>query len=185
MAMDKTRTIVWQALSWTSTVVHTHTVNDGIHGHGLAVGKTDSDIPFAMEYDVVLTADWDIKEVSIESLLDERSIRLAHKGNQWYDGSDQHLVEFDGVELVDISISPFTNTLPIKRLQFEGERPQKVDIIYFDENKFSLRRLQQIYSQTDERTYRYQDIELPYFASDIVVDDDGLVIDFPEMFRRV
>ncbi|MHC1754158.1 MAG: putative glycolipid-binding domain-containing protein [Methanosarcina sp.] len=185
MAMNKTRTIVWQALSWPSTVVHTHTVNEGIHGHGLAVGKTDRNIPFAMEYDVTLMADWNIKEVSIKSLLDERVIKLVHKGYQWYDGAGQHLAEFDGVELVDISISPFTNTLPIKRLRFEGEQPQKVDIIYFDENKFSLSRLQQIYSKVDKRTYRYQDIVLPDFVSDIVVDDDGLVVDFPKMFRRV
>ncbi|MDQ1275564.1 MAG: uncharacterized protein QG610_1138 [Euryarchaeota archaeon] len=185
MVINKTGTIVWQALSWPSTVVHTHTVNDGIFGHGMAVGRTDRGIPFAMEYDVVLTKDWDIKEVSIKSLLDERIIKIVHKGDQWYDCEGKHLAEFEGVELVDISISPFTNTLPIKRLQFEGKKPQKVDIIYFDENKFSLSRLQQIYSQIDERTYRYQDIVLPDFVSDITVDDEGLVIDFPKMFKRI
>jgi hypothetical protein len=185
MVIDKTQKIVWQALSWPSTVVHTHMVNDGIHGHGLAVGKTDGDIPFAMEYYMAMMEEWNIKEVSIKSLLDGRAIRLVHKGNKWHDSTCKHLPEFDGVELVDISISPFTNTLPIKRLQFEDELPQKVDIIYFDENKFSLRRLQQIYSQLDERTYRYQDIVLPDFVSDIVVDDDGLVVDFQDMFRRV
>lgn len=185
MAINKTRTVVWNALSWPSTVIHTHTIDDGIHGHGLAVGKTDLNIPFAMEYDLALTVDWGIKEVFIKSLLDERVINLFHRGKQWYDVDDQHLTEFDGVELVDISISPFTNTLPINQLHFEGERPQKVDIIYFDENKFSLRRLQQVYSQIDERTYLYQDIELPDFVSNIIVDNDGLVVDFPGLFRRV
>jgi uncharacterized protein len=185
MAMDKKRMIVWQALSWPSTVIHTHTVGDGIHGHGLAVGKTDGDIPFAIEYDLALTADWDIKEGSIKSLLDDRFIKLVHKGNQWYDGADHHLVEFDGVDLVDISISPFTNTLPIRRLKFEGNQPQVVDIIYFDENKFSLRRVKQIYSQVGELTYQYRDTEIPDFVSDIMVDNDGLVIDFPGIFRRV
>jgi len=183
--MDKTRTIVWQALSWPSTVVHTHTIDNYIHGHGLAVGKTDSNIPFAMEYDLALSAGWDIREMSIRSLLDKRIIKLVHEGNQWYNGEGKHLAEFDGVELVDISISPFTNTLPIKRLQFEGEQPQKIDIIYFDENKFSLRRVQQIYSRVDEQTYRYQDTLLPDFTSEITVDEEGLVIDFPGIFRRV
>lgn len=185
MAMNKTRTIVWQALSWPSTVIHIHTLDDGIHGHGLAVGKTDKDIPFAMEYDLALTVDWGIKEVSIKSLLDERAIRLVHTGKQWYDAEGKHLAEFDGVEMVDISISPFTNTLPIKQLHFEGEQPQKVDIIYFDENRFSLQRLQQVYSKIDNLTYRYHDIELPDFVSDIIVDDDGLVADFPELFKRI
>lgn len=185
MATDKTRTVVWQALSWPSTVVHTHTVDRGIYDHGLAVGKTDCDIPFAMEYDLALTMGWDIRDVSVKSLLDDRAIRLVHRGERWYDGAGQHLREFDGVELVDISISPFTNTLPIKRLHFEGEQPQRVDIIYFDENRFSLGRLQQVYSQRDERTYRYQDVLRPDFVSDIIVDSDGLVVDFPELFRRV
>ncbi len=178
------RTIVWQALSWPSMVVHRHRVDDGVYGHGIAAGKTDQDIPFAIEYRVALTIDWRIKEVSIRSLLDERVINLVHKDHEWYDGTGQLLSEFDGVELVDISISPFTNTLPIKQLCFDGE-PQKVDMIYFDENKFSLRRLQQIYSKIDHRTYRYQDVELPDFVSEITVDDDGLVIDFLELFRRV
>lgn len=185
MATNKTRTIVWKALSWPSMVVHTHTVNDSIHSHGLAVGKTDKDIPFAMEYDMALTADWGIKEVSIKSLLDARVIKLLQRGKQWYDANGEHMAEFDGMEMVDISISPFTNTLPIKQLHFEGQEPQKVDMIYFDENNFSLQRVQQIYSQIDERTYRYHDIELPDFVSDIVVDDDGMIIDFPELFRRV
>jgi hypothetical protein len=136
MAIDKTRMIVWQALSWPSTVIHTHTVGDGIHGHGLAVGKTDGDIPFAIEYDFALTTDWNIKEVSIKSLLYERAIRLVHKGNQWYDDAGRHLPEFDGVDLVDISISPFTNTLPIKRLPFEDGRPQKMDIITLTKTNF-------------------------------------------------
>ncbi len=166
-------------------VVHTHAVDGGILGHGLAVGKTDRCIPFAIAYDLALTANWDIREVAIKSLLDGRTIRLVHRGNQWHDGEGKHLAEFDGVELVDISISPFTNTLPIKRLHFEGGRSQKVDIIYFDENLFSLQRLQQIYSRRNVRTYRYQDIMQPDFVSDIVVDDDGLVVDFPGLFRRV
>jgi hypothetical protein len=184
-AMDETRVIVWQALVWQSTVIHIHTVNEGIHGHGFAVGKTDNNIPFAMEYDMALTEDWNIKEMSIKSLLDERFIVLMHEDKQWYNDKGQHLNEFDGIEFVDISISPFTNTLPIKRLQFKGKQPQKVDIIYFDENKFCLRKVQQIYSHVGERTYCYQDIELPDFVSNIVVDEDGLVIDFPKMFRRV
>ncbi|MCC4771454.1 hypothetical protein FXV91_15180 [Methanosarcina sp. DH2] len=185
MVMDKKRMIVWQALSWPSTVVHTHTVDKGINGYGLAVGKTDHNIPFAMEYDMELTIGWDIKEVSIKSLLDDRFIKLVRKSNQWYDSSGKHLTEFDGVELVDISISPFTNTLPIKRLKFDEEKTQKVDVIYFDENKFSLSRLQQIYSKVNEQTYRYEDIILPDFVSDITVDDEGLVTDFPKMFKRI
>ncbi|WP_410507449.1 putative glycolipid-binding domain-containing protein [Methanosarcina hadiensis] len=185
MEIDKTEIIVWQALSWPSTIIHTHTINGDIHDYGLAVGKTDEGIPFAMEYEVALTEDWDIKEVSIKSLLDERVIKLVRRGDRWYDGEGKHLAGFDGVGLVDISISPFTNTLPIRRLQFEGERTQKVDVIYFDENKFSISRLQQIYSRVNERIYRYQDILLPDFVSDITVDSEGLVMDFPKMFKRV
>lgn len=83
--MNKTRIIVWQALSWPSIVVHTQTVKDGIQGYGLVVGKTDADVPFSIEYNLTLNPDWRIKEMSIKSLLDKRLIRLVHHGKQWYD----------------------------------------------------------------------------------------------------
>jgi hypothetical protein len=110
---------------------------------------------------------------------------MAHEDEKWYDGNDNHLTAFDGVPFIDLSISPFTNTLPIKQLQFDGDKPQQIETLYFDENRFSIRKVRQVYSKLDERTYRYQDVELPDFAADIVVDDDGLVIDYPQLFKRV
>jgi uncharacterized protein len=184
--MNKTKDIVWQSLAWPSNVVHRHTTADReINGHGFVVGRTDEHVPFAIEYNVALTPAWQIQEVSIKSLLDDRAISLSHRDEKWYDGSVNHLAEFDGIEFVDISLSPFSNSFPIKRLSFEKEKPQKIDMIYFDENRFSLRKVEQLYSQLDDMTFRYQDVELPDFVSDIIVDDDGLVIDFSSLFRRV
>jgi hypothetical protein len=58
-------------------------------------------------------------------------------------------------------------------------------MIYFDENRFSIRKVQQLYSKLNDRTFRYKDIELADFVSDIVIDEDGLVVDFPSLFKRV
>ncbi|MEN4017835.1 MAG: hypothetical protein PQ968_05225 [Methanobacterium sp.] len=49
-------------MSWPGMGVYRHTVDGDIYGHGLAVGKTDQNIPFAVEYHVALTTDWRIKE---------------------------------------------------------------------------------------------------------------------------
>jgi hypothetical protein len=123
--------------------------------------------------------------VTIKSLLDDREINLTCENKKWYDGHGDHLTEFDGIPFIDLSISPFTNMLPIKQLRFDGDKPQKIETLYFDENRFSIRKVQQLYSRLNDRTYRYQDVELPDFVVDIVVDDDGWVIVYPQLFKRV
>jgi uncharacterized protein len=184
--MNKTKEIVWESLAWPSMVVHhTEITGQGINGHGFIVGKTDQAIPVAVEYNVSLTPAWQIQKFSIKSLLDHRIIELVHTGEKWYESSGKEHEEFAGMQLLDISLTPFTNTLPIKQLAFEGNKLQKIEVIYFDENVFSLRRVQQLYGKVTDTTYRFQDIELPDFAQNIDVDEDGLVIEFPQLFKRI
>lgn len=160
--------------------------DDGLHGQGYAVGKTDQNIPFAFEYNVFLTESWDIKRLGIASLLDDRALAVRHHEGTWYDDiAKVGLPEFDDVRFCDISISPFTNSLPINRLAFEGNREQSIDVVFFDENTFSLRRVRQIYSRTADRTFRYQDVEMPEFTAKIVTDADGLVIDYEHLFKML
>ena len=181
-----TSTFVWQSLAWPSTVIHQHIVSDTeIRGRGLTVGKTDQGTPFAYLYHVALTPAWEMKTVSVTSLLDRRTLALRHDAGRWRDSACAHLRGFDGVSLVDLSISPFTNTIAIKQLSFVGDEPRTTDVVFFDENHFAFRRVQQRYRQIARNQYRYHDVESADFAADIVVDDAGLVIDYEGLFKRV
>lgn len=183
--MRTAKNIVWQSLAWPSIEVLQLTKDHGIFVHSVVVGQSDSHTPFAVEYNLHLTAAWALATVTIKSLLDNRTILLTHRGEQWFDGSGSHLAAFDGVPFIDISLSPFTNTLPIRCLAFEHGARQKIDLIYLDLPAFTLKKVQQYYSKLDNKIYRYQDIEIPDFVADITVDNAGLVVTYPGLFKRI
>jgi uncharacterized protein len=183
--MSEVKKVVWQSLAWPAIDVFYLTTNQNISGRGIVVGNSDHQVAFAIEYKVILSLAWIVEEVAIKSLLDDRRLVLKHTDGKWRDGSGNHLGAFDGVSFIDISLSPFTNTLPIRQLTFDADTPQKIDVIYIDLPDFSLRSVGQYYSKLGSDTYRYQDVETPDFVADIAVDQDGLVVDYPRLFKRI
>lgn len=183
--MMTTHTVVWQGLAWPSTEVFRLTQNTSLKGEGVIAGISHDQQPFAITYSIELSLEWRMRSVSIRSLLDGSSLTLRHERGNWFDGDSNRLPEYEGVDFVDISLSPFTNTLPIRQLAFAQTSRQKIDAIYIDLPDFTTRRVQQYYSQLRPNTYRYEDIETAGFTADITVDDQGLVITYPELFSRL
>jgi uncharacterized protein len=183
--MSKARDIVWQSLAWPSTVSLRFEQNKNrISGNGFAVGKTDQHNPFVYRYIVTLTPQWIIRTISILSLLDDRKLDLKYASEKWY-SNDIHIPEFDSVPFFDISISPFTNSIPLKQLVLKTGQPKQIDVVYFDENLFSLRKVQQTYTKINTQTYLYQDMELPNFKAKFTIDEDGLIEDYQLLFKKV
>ncbi len=176
---------VWQSLAWPGTVVNRlTTIDQAATAHGWATGRTDRGFPFVYEYTVGLR-DWVVETATVTDQLRQRTLSLTHQAGQWRDANGANLPQLDGVSFIDLSITPFTNSLPLQRLTFKGHQPQTIEVVYFDENDFSLRRVQQTYHQTGPRTYRYDDVEQPSFTAQLAVDEHGLVVDYEHLFKRV
>jgi uncharacterized protein len=155
----------------------------GIEVRGSVAGVSDDGTEFEIKYTLELSPEWDIQHVVVRDVKNEgNELDLQRENGQWFDVDGLHLEEFDGVEFVDMTITPLTNTLPIKRLQFDGDEPQKINVLFIELPEFNIRRVEQIYSKIGKNTYHYQDIEVPDFVADLVVDDDGLVIIYPRLF---
>jgi len=90
---------------------------------------------------------------------------------------------------VDIRITPATNTLPIKRLGLRKGQSRDITVCYVplpsQINGESLaQRAEQRYTCIEEgRSYLYQGI-FRGFQAVLEIDEAGLVIDYPETFRR-
>jgi uncharacterized protein len=89
---------------------------------------------------------------------------------------------------VDISATPFTNTLPIRRLALEPGSSSEIDVLYVAVvPTLELTRVQQRYTclEAGEHTGRYL-YESPAtgLRAELVVDGDGLVIDYPGVWDR-
>jgi len=84
---------------------------------------------------------------------------------------------------IDFEISPATNTLPIRRLnpKVGEERDIRVAWVRFPELRVEPTR--QRYTRVGERRYRFENLESGY-AVEILVDDAGLVIEYPDLWAR-
>jgi hypothetical protein len=90
----------------------------------------------------------------------------------------------DGAIDVDLPITPFTNTLPIRRLRLAAGTRAELTTIYVRTPALSVEIDQQRYICVEPlRRYRYEAVD-GTFSADLEVDADGLVIDYPGLFRR-
>ena len=94
----------------------------------------------------------------------------------------------DGCEYVDVSETPFTNTLPIRRLDLAPGESADVSVAYFDGSELQPWPEPQRYTCLEKNDrgglYRYLNLDSG-FTADLPVDADGLVTDYPGLFKRV
>jgi hypothetical protein len=114
------------------------------------------------------------------------TVELASDGDgRWRDGAGARLPELDGAVDIDISATPFTNTLPIRRLGLGRGAAREIAVAYVRLPALDLTIERQRYTCLDDgRRYRFESLD-GSFASEIEVDADGLVTLYPGLFRRV
>jgi hypothetical protein len=98
------------------------------------------------------------------------------------------LPALEGCIDIDISGTPFTNTLPIRRLAWLPGTARDLDMAYVSVPELSVRANRQRYTLLpgggagSEAVYRY---ESGTFRADLPVDGDGFVTDYPGLWDRV
>lgn len=116
---------------------------------------------------------------------------ISDGAGHWQDAlTGQALPDLDGCYDVDIGITPATNTLPIKRLQLAAEESREIAAAYVPlpdqiAGPFHPQRAEQRYTCLVRDTrYLYEGL-FRAFSAELEVDAEGVVIDYPDTFRRV
>ena len=89
---------------------------------------------------------------------------------------------FENVE-VDLPLTPFTNTLPIRRLKMKIGQAREIVVLYLDVLTNEFRPVRQKYERLSDFQYKYENIPNDFEAV-ITVDKDGFVVDYPGLFLR-
>jgi len=118
-------------------------------------------------------------------------LHVQSDGNgNWHDViRDRPLPDLAGCIDVDIGITPATNTLPIKRLKLQAQESQEITVAYIPlpdqiDGAFLPQRAEQRYTcLTPDQRYRYEGL-FRAFTAELEVDAAGLVLDYPDTFRR-
>lgn len=161
---------------------------DGVLVRSVVVGM-NAGLAFSLRYIVQYNAAWQVRAVHLENLLSGDEERLeADGGGHWWNASGHALPALDGCIDIDLSATPFTNTLPIRRLGLEVGQSAEIRVAYFNPPDLSGRPVAQRYTclgrSDDGATYRYEGLDSG-FTREIEVDQHGLVSDYPGLFRRV
>lgn len=176
--------VVWASLAWPGTEHVALTLDGGgIHADSLAVHALPEG-PVRVGYTLTTDDTARTRNVFIEAGTGRLTLRTDGAGT-WTDGDGRPIADLDGCIDVDISCTPLTNTLPIRRLGLATEDSADLEIAYVTLPPLRVRRAAQRYTRLpdgpDGPVYRYGS---GTFRADITVDADGLVVGYPELWRR-
>jgi hypothetical protein len=141
-----------------------------------------------VSYRIELDAAWRTRSVRIAAEQpDGNAIGLAMNGDgrgNWTDASGSALVDIEGCLDIDIQASPFTNTLPIRRLALAPEDQEVIRVAYIPVPSLDVTSMKQRYTGISHDRVRYESITSG-FTRELEVDPDGIVIRYPGLFRRI
>lgn len=144
--------------------------------------------PFHLDYKIRCDAGWRVRkvEVNLQSGA-KREIKLSGDGaGNWTNETGKILGEFAGCFDVDISATPFTNALPIRRAKLETGASVDISAVYILVPEMTVRRSSQRYTRLETNLFRFEEKGVfDGFTADLPVDANGFVIDYPGLFKRL
>lgn len=199
------------ALFWNrrDTAGAEHTLIDartGLHARGAALAIDP--IPYSARYELRTGPDWltTAFEVSAEGAGWSRTLRLTSADGRWrittaelgdldaalsasghagagLPGTEDPDLLFGAFD-VDLTGSPLTNTLPIRRLDLLKAEPgvaHRVSVAWVLLPSLEVVQADQIYTALGDGRVRFAN---ETFSADLVVDDEGFVVEYPGLARR-
>ena len=146
-----------------------------------AVGRVGKE---RIEYVLRLAPTWHVRQFLLFRDLDDPDLWLAIDAqHRWGEINGSYRAELDGCADVELACTPFTATIPIRRLQLAVGEEATIDVIDIDVETLATSRQPVRYHRLAERTYRRTAIPTGAVRQ-FDVDEFGLVVDEAERFRR-
>jgi hypothetical protein len=137
-----------------------------------------------IHYVVRLDERWRLRQFLLFRDLEEPDLWLGVDDHgRWGEVNGAVRPELAGCTAVDLSATPFTNTLPIRRHRIEVGGSADVLVARIDHETLAVTPERQRYTHLAEGRWRYEDES--GFTAELAVDDHGLVLDYPGLFRRL
>lgn len=161
---DETVTLRWENEGWT------------------AIGEVGRE---AVSYVLRLSAFWQVRQFLLFRDSDEPDLWLGNDGtNRWGELNGAHREDLDGCTDLDLHITPFTNSIPIRRLQLDAGDAAEITVAMIDVETLGVIPVKQRYEHQAPGLWRKTHVKTGT-SIDFKVDDFGLVQDEPDFFRRV
>jgi hypothetical protein len=164
----------------------------GLVADGAVLGVFDEPWrAFRMRYRVECDAGVRVRRVSVQVEHPwTRELALQSDGEgRWSEAGGTARPELVGCIDVDVMTTPFTNTLPVRRLAWRRGTTHEIAVAYVTVPSLALSVDRQLYTCLEwaddgPRRFRFASL-VSGFTAELVVDRDALVLDYGDVFRRV
>lgn len=158
----------------------------GFHADSGIVGVIEG-VPLRVGYRILCDPNGHTRELSVRVTgvkgSATRQLDLLSDGvGRWQTRSGEPLPTLDGcIDVWNLMASPFTNTLPIRRLGLQPGASTEIQVVYVDFPTLELSVMRQRYTNIGRtegvQHYLYQNVSGEPFEALLTVDADGLVLD--------
>jgi uncharacterized protein len=163
-AHDEVLTLTWENEGWTAS--------------GL-VGRE------RLQYVLRISPTWQTRQFLLFRDLDEPDLWLGTDGHGgWGEINGAYRRELDGCVDLHLVCTPFTATLPIRRLPLMPGDGVELRSVRVDPETLGVRPLRQRYLRLEEHRWSYTDLDTNVEVL-LDVDRHGVVVDVPGEWRRV
>ena len=147
-------------------------------------GTIDSQL-FTINYAITTNTAGETTRVQISTRFKDREehLKLESNGNGSWILNGEPAPQLNGCIDVDLPVTPYTNTLPIKRLHLPVGEEAIIKVVYLDVLAGNTEPVAQKYRRISEFGYHYENIPND-FEADIEVDGLELVTFYPQLFTR-
>ncbi len=139
----------------------------------------------AITYVIRMSATWQVRQFLLFRDLDEPDLWLGADGTgRWGEMNGAHRRDLTGCTDIDLPITPFTNSIPIRRLRLDVGDDAEVTAAVVDVETLGVVMIRQRYRRLSPRRFEYSNLDSG-FTTTFDVDEYGLVHDYPDEFRRL
>ena len=128
---------------------------------------------------------WHVRQFLLFRDLDEPDLWLGNDGRgRWGEVNGAHRPELDGCVDISLDCTPFTSTIPIRRLGLRVAEAAEIIVAAIDVETLDVQAQRHRYSRLGTHRWKLEQLE----SGDSVefdVDEFGLAIDYPSTFRRM
>jgi len=157
-------TIRWENEAWTATG---------------SVGREE------VQYVIRISPMWQVRQFLLFRDLEDPDLWLGTDGHgRWGEMNGDHRPELDGCLDIDLACTPFTNTLPIRRLPLHVGDTADITVAHVDVETLDIQPDHQRYTRLETHRWRIERLDAG-FVHEFDVDEHGLVRDSPSRYRRL
>ncbi len=180
LCWDPVTALLWQAGDGGSEICVLERAGRGSRLRGTVLTH-EAKKPIELRYAVTVDAAWATTDVEVAvSFAGGEPHELVELGALW--SGKERPPEFEDCVDVDLSFTPSTNTLPIRRLRLEVGEEAEIAVAWLVWPELRVRRVLQRYARLAEDRYRYTQAD---FQAELHVDEQGLVLEYEGLWKAV